>query len=354
MFYNPSTYAAILSASSDGLTFSRQVFIRLNMSGGPGALEEGGGGGVENIFGDLFDLPVGDLFDVPGGNIFGETGPDELELALSLFRPLGEGTILTGKGSGFLLRYFGPVFSLPLDTSIDVEYTETMDMGDGSESDEHTLSRRESFVLRHVASIVNTINKVGVSLDTMRIRVAMTIGLGGLMQNSQSVNMSMSAIARVTRRVDKTQFKDDYYGFIPTGSGGIGKSNKPPTLGSFTHSFTVTYGTLQVTLPAPQVNDTETQQTTRINRTSRGLTRKVYRDGNWFVLRLFDYRFTGLTLQLKNDFEELIRTAAGDKVNVIDHLGLGHVYYIGEVGSTIEYRNDQCSYIMSVVFQEVK
>jgi len=125
-----------------------------------------------------------------------------------------------------------------------------------------------------------------------------------------------------------------------------------PTI-TYRSIFEFINGATIVEVAPPIVNDVKSQQLTRINRQTRGLTRKMYIDADWHQIQTFDYTFKNLTLAKKDALVSLLTSAVGKAISIIDHLNKDRTVYIVEVGPIIENRNDECSYEINVILQEV-
>lgn len=108
-----------------------------------------------------------------------------------------------------------------------------------------------------------------------------------------------------------------------------------------------------VTMPRPVLNDTKTQQLVRINRQSRGLTRSIFTSSDWYKTIIFDYSFRNLTLTKKDELITFLDVRVGIPIITVDHLTIERTVYVVEVTPIEEKRNNQCSYTVGVIVQEV-
>ena len=106
-------------------------------------------------------------------------------------------------------------------------------------------------------------------------------------------------------------------------------------------------------LPAPLLGDSLTQQVTRSDQQTRGLVRRIYKDGTWYDGRQYEYTFKYMTAALKDDLIELVQTAGADYVTIIDHLSQEKEVLIVEVSQIQEMHNDECSYTVTLTLQEI-
>lgn len=76
-----------------------------------------------------------------------------------------------------------------------------------------------------------------------------------------------------------------------------------------------------VTLPAPNFQDREQIQLTRIQRTTRGGDLKCFADAVWPKIRTFRYKFDNLTLEKIEEFHEFLNITLGLLIRLQDHEG---------------------------------
>ncbi len=108
-----------------------------------------------------------------------------------------------------------------------------------------------------------------------------------------------------------------------------------------------------VTMGRPVVNDTKSQQLIRINRQSRGLSRSIFISPDWYKAVIFDYSFHNLTLAKKDELVAFLDARTGTKITTVDHFTITRTVYVVEVAPIEEPRNDQCSYAVGVIVQEI-
>ena len=108
-----------------------------------------------------------------------------------------------------------------------------------------------------------------------------------------------------------------------------------------------------ITLPPPVVNDTRTTNMIRINRTSRGLRRRVYASDDWYQSVVHDYTFRNIPYVTKELFMLFARTYLATAITVVDHLSVSRTMYIEEVHPTAERLNDDCSFTIGVILREI-
>lgn len=107
------------------------------------------------------------------------------------------------------------------------------------------------------------------------------------------------------------------------------------------------------TFPRPELRDTREIRRTRINRLTRGLTRRMYTDDDWHHLEIHSYEFRNLTEAKKDEMVALIDRNVGSPVLTRDYVGKVRTSYIEETSPVIEVRGDQCSYSVGIVMRTV-
>ena len=118
-------------------------------------------------------------------------------------------------------------------------------------------------------------------------------------------------------------------------------------------TFDITFSNGTISLPRPTLNDTQTLQHTRINRNTRGQTRRMFTDNSWFHLVTYDYTFRNLTKSLKDALLFAIALDVGKPLTVVDYLTVTRNMYIETVAPTEEIRNNECSYTVGLILREV-
>jgi hypothetical protein len=81
------------------------------------------------------------------------------------------------------------------------------------------------------------------------------------------------------------------------------------------------YDTLTTTLElrSPELNDQAIFQAYRVQTYSRGDTQIIYRDPSWFMNRVYNWAFSGLTRQNRIDILAFVVLSAGKYIKVTDY-----------------------------------
>jgi len=95
-------------------------------------------------------------------------------------------------------------------------------------------------------------------------------------------------------------------------------------------SFSLYYppGSLRMTLPAPQLGDTEHYTQIRNVEYSRGKTLLMFRNSAWGEEGIFEWTFTYLTESEKDTLLNLLHESLGKHVQTVDHLGISRIGFI--------------------------
>lgn len=100
-----------------------------------------------------------------------------------------------------------------------------------------------------------------------------------------------------------------------------GSINFPPEPTLVRGDITLSYGELELVLPAPLFGDHEELQITRIQRKTRGGVLKTYTDDDWARVRTFRFKFEGLDTAKTLEVFTFFGNTLGLNVHLIDHEG---------------------------------
>lgn len=116
------------------------------------------------------------------------------------------------------------------------------------------------------------------------------------------------------------------------------------------YPFDVPTTTLQ--LRNPELNDLFLFQAYRVQEYSRGNSQIIFRDSTWFKTRIFNWAFTALTRQNRDDIISFVRLTAGKYVLVTDFYSLTNKCLIINPDNPITQETPGCGYTWKVDLQK--
>ena len=108
-----------------------------------------------------------------------------------------------------------------------------------------------------------------------------------------------------------------------------------------------------LTLPAPEFNNSLTQQSTRIYRRTRGGRLRVYRNSDWANFNIYEYSFVAVEEALKDDYIDFVEETGATVFTLTDHMAIELPVVFTENTEITEVHDDSCSYSFGFIVQEV-
>lgn len=131
---------------------------------------------------------------------------------------------------------------------------------------------------------------------------------------NQSVIINIIKFENIIQNLDLEQFVTFYKidcEFVGTGAIILTEPN----------TITLTYGTLILILPNPQVGDARGLESARINQRTRGGDLILFRDPQWPQTRTLRFGFTHLSEKQKSDLLHFLEMSLADTITITDYEG---------------------------------
>jgi hypothetical protein len=118
-------------------------------------------------------------------------------------------------------------------------------------------------------------------------------------------------------------------------------------------TFTLTYSTTTITLPAPDFNDRTDAKPDRIQRKTPGGELITYQAGTWSKVKTYRYSFSALTLTQRDDLMAFLLATLGLPVTVVDHQTLTYTGIVTNPNGDFSEVLQNCGYTCSLEIEVV-